>query len=137
MPVIDIPWTLATGEDWRFPEVDGPRPRAQGFINRYVVQVHRAAMTDPVVLRAFFRVANLNQPPASLFRPAILARVLMANRPGRRVPAPARAAVPLVLRYGDCPARRRGHFIATKDIKDVLAEQDDAGRHPKGSADIL
>jgi 2-polyprenyl-6-methoxyphenol hydroxylase-like FAD-dependent oxidoreductase len=87
-PVIDIPWTLATGEDWRYPEVEGRRPRGAAFINRYVVQVHRAAMTDPVVLAAFFNVANLNRPPASLFHPKLMGRVFMANRRAQPLPPP-------------------------------------------------
>jgi hypothetical protein len=93
-PVVDIPWTMATGEDLRFTEVQGPRAPGADFINGYVAQVHRAAMTDPVVCRAFFNAANLNQPPASLFHPAILVRVLRANLGVRREPKPAGARVP-------------------------------------------
>ena len=95
-PVVDNPWTLAAGEDWRYPEVEGRRPRGAAFINRYVIQVHRATRTDPVVLRAFFNVANLNQPPASLFHPRLLARVLRANRAGdvsQRTVAPVRQPI--------------------------------------------
>ena len=94
-PLIDVPWRMATGEDWRYPEVEGQRPRGTALINRYAVQIHRAARTDAVVCRAFFNVANLNQPPASLFHPALMARVLLANRPGRHAPTPARAAAPM------------------------------------------
>ncbi|NUM48369.1 MAG: FAD-dependent monooxygenase [Anaerolineales bacterium] len=77
--VIDIPWQLAVGEDFRFPATTGPKPAGTDLINRYVEKVHRATLHDEVVGMAFLKVMNLMAPPPSLFHPRILWRVLRAK----------------------------------------------------------
>ncbi len=74
--IVDIPWQLAVGEDFRFPQTTGPKPPGIDLINRYIVLVHRATQRDRIVCEAFFKVANLITPPSSLFHPRILWRVL-------------------------------------------------------------
>jgi hypothetical protein len=76
--VIDIPWGLAVGEDFRFPSTEGVKPPAIGFINKYVARVHRATLKDEVVCKAFLKVMSLLEPPTSLFKPSIVWRVLRA-----------------------------------------------------------
>ena len=79
--VIDTPWQLAVGEDFRFPQTSGTKPPGTDFINRYVAKVHRATLHDEVVGEAFLKVMNLMAPPPSLFHPRIVWRVLRAKRP--------------------------------------------------------
>jgi hypothetical protein len=74
--VIDIPWQLAVGEDFRFSETIGPKPTGIDFINLYGSRVQRATLHDEVVGEAFLKVMSLTAPPASLFHPRILWRVL-------------------------------------------------------------
>ncbi len=76
---IDIPWQLAVGEDFRFPQTTGPKPFGIDLINRYIALVHRATLRDRIVCAEFFRVANLIAPPRSLFHPRILLRVLSTS----------------------------------------------------------
>ncbi len=76
--VVEIPWGLAVGEDFRYPETEGPKPPAIDFINKYVGRVHRATLKDDVVCRAFLKVMSLLEPPTSLFRPSIVWRVMRA-----------------------------------------------------------
>ena len=78
--VIDMPWQLAVGEDFRWPEADGPKPRAADLIHRYLDLVNRASHHDPAVSHAFLDVMNLLRPPASLFAPPILIRALLYGR---------------------------------------------------------
>src|SRR5690606_18568498 len=73
--VIDIPWQLSVGEDFRFPRTTGTKPPGTDFINRYVAKVHQATLHDEVVGEAFFKVMNLMAPPTSLFQPRIVWRV--------------------------------------------------------------
>ena len=73
--IIETPWTMAVGGDFAFEGVTGARPMGTGLVNWYLDRVHRAASTDRRVCRAFFDVANLLQPPATLFQPAMVARV--------------------------------------------------------------
>lgn len=77
--IIDTPWTIAVGEDLRYPQVQAPRPPSVRLTNWYVAQVLRASHRDPLVCNAFHRVANLLQPPSSLFKPEVVLRVLSAR----------------------------------------------------------
>ncbi len=78
--VVDIPWQLSVGEDFRFPQTTGPKPGGVDLINRYVAAVHRATRFDPEVGQAFLKVMNLLAPPTSLMTPAMMWRVWKANR---------------------------------------------------------
>lgn len=77
--VIDIPWQLAVGEDFRYPATAGPKPAGVDLINKYVSKVHRATLKDPVVCEAFLQVMSLLKAPTSLFHPRILWRVMWAG----------------------------------------------------------
>src|SRR5581483_8161737 len=79
--IADIPWLIATGEDLRYPEVEGRRPPWTALVNRYLERVHRVATFDADVCRRFFDVANLLAPPASLLAPGTARRVLLARPP--------------------------------------------------------
>lgn len=76
--VVDIPWSIAVGNDLRMPEVKGPRPLPVRVINWYMAKLHRAAHTDSELSLAFHRVGNLLAPPPSLFHPRLLWRVFSA-----------------------------------------------------------
>jgi 2-polyprenyl-6-methoxyphenol hydroxylase-like FAD-dependent oxidoreductase len=92
--VVDTPWQLAVGEDFRFPQTSGPRPAGVDLLNRYVAMVHRATHTDAEVTRAFLKVMNLLAPPSSLMAPRILLRVLRAARHAAAPIATPRRAAP-------------------------------------------
>lgn len=87
---VGVAWQLAVGADLALPSVTGPRPLPVRAINRYVDRVQAAAGQDAAVARTFLRVTSLLDPPSRLFRPATVARVLVAGR--RRTQAPAVAA---------------------------------------------
>jgi 2-polyprenyl-6-methoxyphenol hydroxylase-like FAD-dependent oxidoreductase len=73
--VVDMPWQLAVGEDFRYPETEGKKPPLTHLINAYVVKVHKATQRDPVVYGQFLRVMNLTAPTTSLISPRIMWRV--------------------------------------------------------------
>lgn len=79
--IVDTPWQIAVGNDLRMKETRGPRSAAVSFVNWYISRLHKAAHTDPTLTVAFLEVNNLVAPPAKLFHPRILLRVL---RPQRR-----------------------------------------------------
>jgi 2-polyprenyl-6-methoxyphenol hydroxylase-like FAD-dependent oxidoreductase len=81
----DIPWSIAVGNDLRMPEATGPRGAVVSVINAYMARLHRAAQRDPVLSIAFHRVANLLDPPHSLFHPAMALRVLRGGLRPRHV----------------------------------------------------
>jgi 2-polyprenyl-6-methoxyphenol hydroxylase-like FAD-dependent oxidoreductase len=89
--VVDIPWQLAVGEDFRFATTSGPKPPGTDFINRYVDKVNLASHHDEVVCAAFLTVMNMLAPSTSLMKPQILWRVL---RPRKTAVAPQPMAAP-------------------------------------------
>jgi hypothetical protein len=80
---------MAVGEDFRFPEVTGPKPPGTDLTNWYMGYVHRATLRDPVVCREFLRVMSMLKPPSSLFHPGIVARALWEGAAGPSHPRPA------------------------------------------------
>lgn len=75
------PWSIATGEDCRYPGTDGPRPgRAARLQLGYLDRVVAAANTDPLVCAAFFSVIALERRPESLLSPRIATRALRHGR---------------------------------------------------------
>ncbi len=90
--VVDIPWSMAVGNDLRMPETTGPRTLGVKAINAYLARLHKAAHFDPVVTLAFHRAGNLLAPPQSVMHPRIALRVLWGNlrpRGRQRQTAPA------------------------------------------------
>jgi 2-polyprenyl-6-methoxyphenol hydroxylase-like FAD-dependent oxidoreductase len=87
--IVESPWAIATGEDYRYPQVEGRRPPGFAVISRYMARAHRIATKDPVVLRRFFEVASLLAPPPAMMAPRIAWRVLTGDG-GARETSPAR-----------------------------------------------
>ena len=75
--VVNMPWQLAVGEDFRYPETEGRKPPFTDIINVYVAKLHKATHRDAVVHSQFMRVVNLMAAPISLMSPRILWRVLL------------------------------------------------------------
>jgi 2-polyprenyl-6-methoxyphenol hydroxylase-like FAD-dependent oxidoreductase len=77
-------WTMATGEDLRYPWTEGARADLRTRVmHRYADRLLAVANGNPAVNTAFVNVVNLRDPPASLLRPRVLLPVLA----GRRAPA--------------------------------------------------
>jgi len=76
---IDIPWSIAAGNDLRMPEATGRRTFAVKALNAYMSKLHQAAHHDPAVALAFHKVGNLLAPPRAVLDPRIAWSVLRAN----------------------------------------------------------
>lgn len=74
--VIDIPWLLATSEDFRYPEVTGAKPFWTRFLHWYIAKVHCLSHRDPLVSLRFLQVIHMIKHPLVLFKPDIIFRVL-------------------------------------------------------------
>ncbi|MSP12071.1 MAG: 2-polyprenyl-6-methoxyphenol hydroxylase-like oxidoreductase [Chloroflexi bacterium] len=71
--VIDTPWLLATGEDFRWPETEGGKPgRVTRLMHQYIDQVIKLSTADRHTALVFVNVLQLTVGPAALFQPAIL-----------------------------------------------------------------
>lgn len=91
--VIDTAWMLAATADFAFSQTVGRRGPEVRPLNAYIGRLLCAAWRDPVLTVAFHRVANLTQPPVSLFAPQIVWR--MMRNANNANPALRLARVPL------------------------------------------
>jgi 2-polyprenyl-6-methoxyphenol hydroxylase-like FAD-dependent oxidoreductase len=95
------PWLLATGADLQVPQTVGRRPGGLARLSlRYFDHVLARATHDPTVRLALMDVLHLVRPPAALFQPHILWRVLSGQRAAES-PAPPVLSHPERERYGD------------------------------------
>lgn len=74
--LVEVPWSISVGTDLQFPQVQGPRTALGRAIGAYIASVQRAGAADATVTSAFLNVAQLCEPPSSLFKPGVVARVL-------------------------------------------------------------
>jgi hypothetical protein len=81
--VVAAPWDMSAGTDLGFPGVRGRRTAKVRMGNVYIPRLQAAAVTDGALSTAFLRTAGLVDPPQSLMRPRVIARVL---RPPARPP---------------------------------------------------
>jgi 2-polyprenyl-6-methoxyphenol hydroxylase-like FAD-dependent oxidoreductase len=89
--ILDPPWDMVVGGDLAIPTVEGPRSLQVRVLGRYMARLHAGASVDPDLAIAFARVLSLVDPPTTLLRPRIAARVLAHGRSPARAPAPRRA----------------------------------------------
>ncbi|MCX4904389.1 NAD(P)/FAD-dependent oxidoreductase [Streptomyces sp. NBC_00878] len=81
---VEVPWTLAAGGDFAFPQTRGPKPRGTDLVNHYVRRVAMAAQVSPSVARTLTSVVHLTKPPTHLFHPSTAVRVAAAALRSRR-----------------------------------------------------
>ncbi|WP_202971206.1 FAD-dependent oxidoreductase [Saccharothrix sp. ALI-22-I] len=77
--IVDPVWQLNAGGDLALPEIIGHRPLTTRLLNRYVARLQRVGAHDPVVATAFVRAIGLLDPPSSMMRPGVLARVVVGG----------------------------------------------------------
>ncbi len=74
--IVDMPWQVTVGEDFRFPETEGEKAFGTNLINAYLARLQRVTHHDPLVYGMLLGVLNLMAPPTSLFQPQAVWRVL-------------------------------------------------------------
>jgi 2-polyprenyl-6-methoxyphenol hydroxylase-like FAD-dependent oxidoreductase len=72
--IVDVPWALSCGENFKYPQTTGPRPLSFPLTRIYKDRV--AACEDSAVIHDFYRVISLSAPPRILLRPRVVARTL-------------------------------------------------------------
>ena len=106
--VIQAPWLMATGEDYRYLETDGAAPRrATRFMHWYMDQVLQLATRIVPVRKVLLEAFSMLTPPASLFQPRVLFRVLLhVLKPAAR-PRPAVTRQVKRIHIGDAQVEAR------------------------------
>ena len=79
--LLSVPWSLATGEDFRYPATEGGRATPiMRLLQRYVDGVIRLGVSDAAAYDAFWQVLHMRKRPTSLFAPWLVMRVLTGKR---------------------------------------------------------
>ncbi|MFY0523455.1 FAD-dependent oxidoreductase [Archangium gephyra] len=92
--LLQLPWTMATTGDLRFPEVEGKRPPGFGLTNWYGDRFQRLAARDPEALKTFMRVMHMVASPATMGAPRMVLKAL-TTRPAAS--AQTHAPVPMAI----------------------------------------
>ncbi len=74
--VVQAPWRLATGDDFRYPEAQGNRPFGTRLFNWYMRRIHELMASRPLVTLRGYEVLQLLKPLSALFEPRIVLAVL-------------------------------------------------------------
>ncbi len=92
--VVKTSWSLATGEDFRYPGTQGKRPFGIQLLHWYTRRVNELTASNPFVAGRFYQVLHLLKPSTTLFDPRIVWAVLhqeLAQRRQTSAAAPAAA----------------------------------------------
>lgn len=88
LAVTDLPWSIATGNDLRYPSCPASPTRSQQLSAAFTSRLGQlAAAGDPRATKAFSDVYHLMAPPTAFLRPSLLAAAV--RPPTRRLPRPA------------------------------------------------
>jgi hypothetical protein len=104
---VELPWLLATTEDFRFPETTGRRPFGLGVLQWYIGHILELSATHPDILRRFMLVMNLLAGPLVLLTPKIIFTVLLHSLRGRPSAALGKTEPPLPCELEDADEPRR------------------------------
>ena len=74
--LLEVPWSMSTTGDLRFPEVEGKRPPGFGLLSWYGDRFQRLAGQDEEALRLFVRVMHMVESPAAMFSPRMVLKML-------------------------------------------------------------
>ncbi|MFD1644572.1 FAD-dependent oxidoreductase [Haloarchaeobius litoreus] len=74
--VVDVAWTMAVGSDLAYDATEGSQSVVESLFARYLARLVRTAQDDGIVADAYGRVVTMEEPPTSLLRPGVVARVL-------------------------------------------------------------
>ena len=83
--IVDTAWSTAAGRSFTFDGVPGHPTFTMRLSNAYLPLVVARAHSDVTVATALMKAIHFLAPPTSLFAPSILAKVLFARSPERRV----------------------------------------------------
>ena len=75
--IVDVLWAMTTGEDFRYPEIEGERPPGYEMMKWYLGRVHEVAKRDSEVAGHFLRAMHMLASPTELLRPRMVLRMML------------------------------------------------------------
>jgi hypothetical protein len=91
--ISDEPWSMATGEDFRYPEVEGARPFGTSALLWYTKRLHHVTNVDPELCLKFYQTMHLLSPVSALMKPSVVWRVLKGANPLAQVQGAGRPPI--------------------------------------------
>jgi 2-polyprenyl-6-methoxyphenol hydroxylase-like FAD-dependent oxidoreductase len=82
--IVSIPWSIAVGGDFAYPDTKGDKPFGTDILNRYIDRVIQAGQRDDDVVIRFNEVVALVRGPQALLAPSFVLRVLTRARQADR-----------------------------------------------------
>lgn len=95
--IVNVPWSIAVGGDFAYPDTTGKKPFGTDILNRYMDRVIQAGQVDDDVVIRFNEVVALVRSPQALLAPSFVLRVLARARRAdraRRATDPATSGAP-------------------------------------------
>jgi len=75
--IITLPWSMATGEDFRWPTTEGKRPNfLTKLTQKYLDQIILLGAEDQEIYQLFVEVNHFLKPPSVFFQPRVIQQVL-------------------------------------------------------------
>lgn len=74
--LLKMPWTMATTEDLRLPELEGTRPPGASLLYWYGEKFQQLTAVDDDSIRTFMQVMHMLKPPTAMFSPGLLFKTL-------------------------------------------------------------
>jgi 2-polyprenyl-6-methoxyphenol hydroxylase-like FAD-dependent oxidoreductase len=90
--IVKIPWSIAVGGDFAYPDTKGKKPFGTDTLNRYMDRVIQAGQHDDHVVIRFNEVVALVRSPQALLTPSFVLRVLAKARRADRARRRSRQA---------------------------------------------
>ncbi|HZI16117.1 MAG TPA: hypothetical protein VE153_37475 [Myxococcus sp.] len=84
--LLKMPWSMATTEDLKLPEVEGKRPAGAGLLYWFGDRFQRLTAADDEAIRTFMQVMHMLKPPTAMFSPGLVWRVLAKQPRGDQLP---------------------------------------------------
>ena len=78
--IVNIPWSIAVGGDFAYPDTKGKKPFGTDVLNRYMDRVIQAGQVDDDVVIRLNEVLSLVRSPQALLAPSFVLRVLARAR---------------------------------------------------------
>jgi 2-polyprenyl-6-methoxyphenol hydroxylase-like FAD-dependent oxidoreductase len=82
--IVNIPWSIAVGGDFAYPDTKGKKPFGTDILNRYMNRIIQAGQHDDHVVIRFNEVVALVRSPQALLAPTFVLRVLARARQADR-----------------------------------------------------
>jgi hypothetical protein len=87
--ILQTPWLMATGEDFRYPTTEGGKAdKITQLMQMYIDKILELSVSDSDISKRFAEVAHMIKTPNTLFTLTVLSKVLRSSLKFRTLEAP-------------------------------------------------